>query len=646
MEAVCIGIFTLEYFVRILTVHADQKEARSIRSGFCATFRYMGRPLQIVDLLSVVPFYWELFPGSISWAKILKLARILRLVKLGSRSPMILMYWDVLVMSGQPLMVLMFFNLLIAVLFGSLIYFAEGLKFSVDPDWRDPAGLDNLSFPHGAYVRNPANWAHTQLELTPFRSIPYSLWWVCVTVTTVGYGDFAPTTWMGKIIGIGCFYTGIILLALPISILGSNFTICYEHAKRKKQQLELENGHMGYRRKEKKKFNPFKRCLRAKSEGSFQDRHPPDTRKTGGGFSSLPWFPSTQGCRRKLFVLLEDPNASKLGRVASFLMMTTILVSTLSFILETMPEYRVTPDTCIPNRLTVADCEPKPLEIFHHVETVCIGIFTLDYVLRLLLVHAAKPEEDQTGLAKTIRFTSGWSLTLAYARQFMNFIDFLAVLPFYIQLAGDVNTAGGFLRVLRLVRIFRVLKMPKLRTCLDLFVEVGLDALPALVILLAMSLLGCVFFASCIYFAESSVYSVEPFILETFELGMYVRPTFNGYGFEPSPFESIPYAFWWFFTTATTVGYGDEYPCTTGGRMIACCVFMAGVILLAMPITVVGGSFNKYYEDWAQLFAVEAPDSANNGRSACRDEVPTTPIEAAKPIEAWGEHHEKHIGPT
>lgn len=63
--------------------------------------------------------------------------------------------------------------------------------------------------------------------LTPFRSIPVALWWVFTTSTTVGYGDMAPTSHVGRAVGVLCFYIGIIFLALPIGVLSSNFETAY-----------------------------------------------------------------------------------------------------------------------------------------------------------------------------------------------------------------------------------------------------------------------------------------------------------------------------------------------------------------------------------------------------------------------------------
>merc|ERR1719409_1756515 len=100
-------------------------------------------------------------------------------------------------------------------------------------------------------------------------------------------------------------------------------------------------------------------------------------------------------------------------------------------------------------------------------------------------------------------------ITGAYALQALNVIDFLAIVPFYVELAGGGGGGASVLRVLRLIRIFRVLKMPKMRACADMFIAVVVDALPALILLLFMTTLMCILFASLATFAEGSTYSID-----------------------------------------------------------------------------------------------------------------------------------------
>ena len=81
-------------------------------------------------------------------------------------------------------------------------------------------------YKHGAFVRSTADG--TDEELSPFRSISFSIWWVATTMTTVGYGDFFPTTTLGRIVAVLLYYVGILTIALPVTVFGSHFTQYYD----------------------------------------------------------------------------------------------------------------------------------------------------------------------------------------------------------------------------------------------------------------------------------------------------------------------------------------------------------------------------------------------------------------------------------
>jgi len=66
----------------------------------------------------------------------------------------------------------------------------------------------------------------------------------------------------------------------------------------------------------------------------------------------------------------------------------------------------------------------------------------------------------------------------------------------------------------------------------------------------------------------------------------------------PSPFDSIPASFYWSAVTMTTVGYGDVFPVTWAGQLIACFTMMTGILILALPITVIGTYFAAEYEEY------------------------------------------------
>ena len=168
-------------------------------------------PLNLIDLIAILPFYITLVGGAgaggLAVLRVLRLSRVFRVLKLGKYSRSLHAFARVIRKSFNALAVLVLFMLLTMVLCGSLIYFAERGEF------------DSTT---GKYMR--PNIMNNGLEETPFKSIPFGFWWVIVSITTVGYGDFVPTTGMGKVVGVVTVFIGILTLAMPITVIGSNFS--------------------------------------------------------------------------------------------------------------------------------------------------------------------------------------------------------------------------------------------------------------------------------------------------------------------------------------------------------------------------------------------------------------------------------------
>eukprot|EP00854_Cymbomonas_tetramitiformis_P023139 gene23139-27999_t len=339
--------------------------------------------------------------------------------------------------------------------------------------------------------------------------------------------------------------------------------------------------------------------------------------------------PPLSYCER-VYITFDNPKASKLAHWISVGVMLLILISSLNFILETSPTFKVE-DPADPT------AEPTPYTEFFYVECICIAAFTVEYVCRLLTVafvrsekslimtlnvisdkyitvtaggkqlfhsvHGVINEPDADPLARLVEKTP-FQKFMAFLFDIMNFVDFIAIGPFYLELLMGPSGAGGlgFFRIMRLARVFRIFKMGALlpvsrshsRIPPDMYVtrHVILLSLPALYILGFFIVLGTVLFGSMIYFCEAGTWTVN----EQFPDGAYIRPDIFDED-EKTPFTSIPNSFWWVLVTSTTVGYGDYFPTTPLGKIVGSICVLSGVLVLALPITIIGANFANEYAD-------------------------------------------------
>jgi len=278
--------------------------------------------------------------------------------------------------------------------------------------------------------------------------------------------------------------------------------------------------------------------------------------------------------RRQLYLLLNEPSSSTAAWVVSWVVVIAIVASTTTFVVSSTEWSRS------------SDWYPA---FAADAEYTVVAIFTLEYLLRLL-VHE-----------------KGSRLT--FLVEPMNLIDLAAILPFYLELylsshpqlarGGGASGAGGVLRVMRVVRLMRLLRHS---TELQLFAKAiskSAEGLKMLVVLVSVAVL---IFSALLWYAERGVWVDEHVWEEEEERwnGAFVRSDGS-----VSPFPSIPSTFWWAVVTMTTVGYGDTFPVEAGGKVVATVAMFAGVLTLAMPITIIGTNFSEVYDEYKRKQAAK-----------------------------------------
>jgi voltage-gated potassium channel len=223
-----------------------------------------------------------------------------------------------------------------------------------------------------------------------------------------------------------------------------------------------------------------------------------------------------------------DDTGHKSGMAFAVTIQALIIVSLVSFSIDTLP-----------------NLSPNTKELLVVIEVITVIIFTVEYVLRLLVAE------------KMARFIFS----------FYGLIDLIAILPFYISSGLDLRS----IRVLRLLRLVRILKLFKYNLAINRFHRALVIAKEELIlfgfaaaILLYLSAVG-------IYYFENAV--------------------------QPEQFKSVFHSMWWALTTLTTVGYGDMYPITAGGKIFTFFVLVIGLGIVAVPTGLVASALAKAREE-------------------------------------------------
>lgn len=183
--------------------------------------------MNMIDLLSVLPFYIELAMqsgkgGQTRFLRVIRLVRVLRVLKLGSRFQKFQIVHVAIAESRDMMVLLAFLLVLSLIVFSTLMFFAErgtffpaqGIYSRGSYDQACSTVVSAAGAPETVCVQVPS----------PFSSIPDTFWWCIVTLMTVGYGDVVPVTPIGKAVAALTMIQAVLLLSLPISVIGTEFT--------------------------------------------------------------------------------------------------------------------------------------------------------------------------------------------------------------------------------------------------------------------------------------------------------------------------------------------------------------------------------------------------------------------------------------
>ena len=239
--------------------------------------------------------------------------------------------------------------------------------------------------------------------------------------------------------------------------------------------------------------------------------------------------------RQRTYEVLEVAETGDwISRWCDYALIFLILTNVCAVILETVPAiqqaYGVT---------------------FDRFETISVGIFTIEYALRVWSSVEREGQSSDSPVASRLR----------YLVSPVSMIDLLAILPFYLSFIIPFDLR--FLRVLRLLRVFKLTRYSAAMTMLlNVFREEASSFCAAFFVLMIVLIL-----------ASSGIYLVEQQA-------------------QPNAFGSIPHAMWWAMATLTTVGYGDVTPITPFGKVFGACITIVGIGMVALPAGILASGFS------------------------------------------------------
>ena len=262
--------------------------------------------------------------------------------------------------------------------------------------------------------------------------------------------------------------------------------------------------------------------------------------------------PAVKSKKARIHATLDNQSHNTVGWVIEVFFIVLIVANVLIVILE-----------------TVQGINLQFSKLFWTIEIVSLGVFTVEYCLRLWCCTA----ED--------RYSAPIKGRILYIITPLALIDLAAILPTYLSLLFlPIGVDFLFLRALRLFRVLRVFKLGHYSDSLATIKRVVAVKSGELFIVAFTAVIVLIVASSAMYYVEFASHS--------------------------STFTSIPDAMWWGVETLTTVGYGDMVPVTPVGKAMGAVIAVMGIALFALPAGILGSGF---YEEFQKRREKDAPAS-------------------------------------
>jgi hypothetical protein len=182
----------------------------------------------------VISLFTELEGSAFVVLRLLRLTRIFRALKNPKINEPVAVIKTTMMNSTKALYLLGFNGLLGVLIAGSLMYLVEG-KGEWDKEQRWYTRVSDATMTGSEWNAATAQWEELPRIQTGFPSIPDAFWWAASTFTTVGYGDSSPSTSGGYTIAVMYMVFSLVIVALPVGILGEEFTRVWEVFNEKKR---------------------------------------------------------------------------------------------------------------------------------------------------------------------------------------------------------------------------------------------------------------------------------------------------------------------------------------------------------------------------------------------------------------------------